>query len=67
MTGGPGADTLSVDNASDQATGDSGTDTVESSVSTSLGAGVENGVLLGSANINLTGNALANTLTGNGG
>ena len=40
---------------------------MESSVSTSLGAGVENGVLLGSANINLTGNALANTLTGNGG
>jgi Ca2+-binding RTX toxin-like protein len=46
-----------------------GTDTVESAVGWSLAAlaNVEHLTLTGSANINATGNALANVLTGNGG
>ncbi|MCK9911195.1 hypothetical protein MXD81_18740, partial [Microbacteriaceae bacterium K1510] len=44
-----------------------GTDTVQSSVSFTLGTNVENLVLTGSDNINGTGNTLVNTLTGNAG
>ncbi|PTQ89028.1 nidogen-like domain-containing protein [Agitococcus lubricus] len=44
---------------------DEGIDTVQSSVTYSLGANLENLLLLGSSAINATGNALNNTLTGN--
>ena len=44
-----------------------GTDTVNSAITYSLGSNVENLTLTGSANINGTGNSLANVLTGNSG
>ena len=44
-----------------------GTDTVQSGVSYTLGADVENLTLTGTGSINATGNTLNNTLTGNAG
>ena len=69
MTGGAGNDTFYVDNSGDKVVelARGGTDTVHSTISYTLGANVENGVLDGSAAINLTGNSVANLLTGNGG
>ncbi|MGK9167536.1 M10 family metallopeptidase C-terminal domain-containing protein [Inquilinus limosus] len=77
MRGGAGNDTYVVDTAADvvdeSAAGSGGIDTVQAAVSFSLAASttllgqVENLVLLGSANINGTGNASANNLTGNSG
>ncbi|WP_019906466.1 calcium-binding protein [Methylobacterium sp. 77] len=71
MVGGAGSDTYIVDNAGDTAvelSGAAGTDLVKASVSFSLGGSyVENLTLTGSANLNATGNSLANVLTGNGG
>lgn len=67
MTGGSGNDVYVVDNAGDIVTeaASGGTDTVESTITYTLGAEVENLVLVGGSAVNGTGNALNNTLTGN--
>ena len=70
MVGGTGNDTYVVDSSGDVVTESSttgGTDTVQSSVSYTLGANVENLTLTGTGNINATGNTGDNTLTGNAG
>jgi Ca2+-binding RTX toxin-like protein len=69
LTGGAGNDLYVIDTASDgviEAIG-GGDDTVNASVSYTLGTNVENIVLIGAANINATGNAVANRLFGNSG
>lgn len=69
MLGGAGNDTYVVDNAGDIVTEapSGGIDTVQSGISYTLTADVENLILSGTAAINATGNALNNTLTGNSG
>jgi Ca2+-binding RTX toxin-like protein len=69
MLGGGGDDHYIVDNANDVVTesSDSGTDMVESFVSFTLGANVENLTLAGTNSINATGNALVNSIVGNAG
>ncbi|MGZ8383992.1 MAG: calcium-binding protein, partial [Nitrospira sp.] len=78
LSGGTGADTMSgragddtyvVDNAGDTVTenANEGIDTVQSSLTYTLGANVENLTLTGTRAINGTGNALDNVLTGNSG
>ncbi len=69
LTGGLGDDTYVIDNAGDQiieAAGE-GEDTVESSIDYVLGATLENLTLLGTANLNGTGNDQDNVLIGNDG
>lgn len=67
MVGGAGNDRYSVDDSRDVVVENSneGIDTVESLISYTLGADVENLVLFGYAEINGTGNALNNVITGN--
>ncbi|MDA8254092.1 MAG: hypothetical protein M0Z99_00375 [Betaproteobacteria bacterium] len=69
LAGGAGDDTYVVDNVGDTVieAADAGTDAVFASVTYTLSANVENLTLTGSANIDGTGNALANVLTGNAG
>lgn len=78
LNGGTGADTLIglagndtyvVDNVVDVVTEalNEGTDLVQTSVSYTLGANLENLTLTGNANINGTGNALNNVINGNNG
>ncbi len=69
MTGGTGDDTYVVDNAGDSVTENAGegNDSVLASVTYALASNVENLSLTGTANINGTGNELANTLSGNSG
>jgi Ca2+-binding RTX toxin-like protein len=69
MTGGAGNDIYYVDNAGDKTieAANGGTDTVRSTVSWTLGANIERLELLGTGNLNASGNALANTLVGNAG
>ncbi|HEV3010773.1 MAG TPA: calcium-binding protein, partial [Burkholderiales bacterium] len=64
-----GNDTYFVDNSGDQVieTAGAGTDTVNSSISYTLGQNVENLTLTGTQNRSGTGNALNNILTGNSG
>ena len=68
LIGGAGNDVYGVDVATDVVTeaANGGTDTVQSAVTWTLGAHLENLTLTGSAAINGTGNALDNALTGNG-
>ncbi|MBL8470599.1 MAG: hypothetical protein KF778_18050 [Rhodocyclaceae bacterium] len=67
MYGGSGNDEYWVDNVSDKVieVAGGGFDTVRSTVTLTLAANVENGVLLGTAAVNATGNVLNNSLTGN--
>ncbi len=76
MLGGAGDDTYVVDSTLDKVyettstsstTNAGGTDTINSSISYTLGIYVENLTLTGIANINGTGNTLSNTLIGNSG
>jgi len=72
MNGGDGNDLYYVDNIGDVAsetnnTATGGVDTVYSSVTHTLGSGIENLTLSGTAAINGTGNANNNAITGNSG
>ena len=67
MAGGAGNDIYVVDNAADVVTeaASAGTDTVQSSITWTLAANIENLTLTGTAPVNGNGNTLANQLTGN--
>ncbi len=67
LIGGTGNDTYFIDNSSDTITenANGGTDTVNSSISYTLGTNLENLTLTGATAINGTGNTLDNVLIGN--
>jgi Ca2+-binding RTX toxin-like protein len=65
LRGGAGNDTYFIDSLGDVLIETSGIDTVNSTVSKTLDAGFENLTLLGTLNIQATGNVSNNTLTGN--
>ncbi len=67
MNGGAGNDIFFVDDAGDTLTDASGLDTVKSTLSHTLGADFEHLTLLGSGDINGTGNSSNNTINGNDG
>ena len=69
LAGGAGDDTYLVDNTSDVVSEEAseGTDTVQSSVTYTLGTNIENLFLMGTGNLNGIGNDLANTIPGNAG
>ncbi len=69
MIGHAGDDTYSVDNAGDVVTesGSEGRDTVRATIDHTLGSNLEDVILLGSADLDGTGNSSANALTGNSG
>lgn len=69
MVGGFGNDTYRVDNKGDHVSeaASRGIDLVQTSISHTLTTHVENLTLLGTGNLNGTGNALANRITGNAG
>jgi Ca2+-binding RTX toxin-like protein len=69
LVGGSGNDTFEINNASDVITeaANSGNNTEQSSVSTTLAANVQNLTGSGTGNITLTGNSLANKITANSG
>ena len=69
LSGGVGNDIYGVDDAGDSVTelAGEGADRVDSSISYTLGANLENLTLLGSAAIDGTGNELANVIKGNAG
>ncbi len=67
MQGGTGDDDYVVNSSGDVVVefAGGGTDIVEASISYTLGANIEDGILLNASAINLTGNGLANSLIGN--
>ena len=67
MTGGKGNDIYIVDRATDQAleSAGGGTDKAQSSATWTMGAQIETLILTGSASIDATGNAIANSIFGN--
>ncbi len=69
LVGGLGNDTYVLDNLSDvvQENAAEGTDTIQTSVTYSLGANIENLTLTGTSDLSATGNTANNTLTGNSG
>ena len=69
LTGGAGNDTYVISNIGDRITelANGGTDTVQTSLTYTLGANLENLTLTGTANVNGTGNTLSNVITGNSG
>ncbi len=67
LDGGGGNDVFIVDNTGDVVIASTGIDTIYSSVTYTAPTNAENLILTGTADINATGNTLANVLTGNAG